>query len=218
MATTTTPKRTCYKNLDEKDKLEFAITLYRWKFLNEYYRARSLDLIHKLTPYSVKLAGMGFYYAGKSTAVNRRKCQVEIVCIFCDFKHELHIYTDEVDLAVIETMHAVARNEICSDKTGNVPFRKQYRDTNIKFPSSNSLFPFPAMSADIEESLLTISELKDRNSRALSCLICRLRPMACIFLPCSHILYCGVCIAEVSHEYCPRCTKKIVAYSKIYIN
>ncbi|XP_067050295.1 uncharacterized protein [Acropora muricata] len=83
-------------------------------------------------------------------------------------------------------------------------FRKRYQEQMVTSYEKERNDAEKALKAATEELKKELEETK----AALVCQICFLRPRDCILLPCSHLLYCRVCVREHRENgdsRCPTC-------------
>ena len=217
MSTVKVPKKKCIENLSEDDQYLFARILFDGKFLNEYYRIRSIDLIPELVQHRMKLVSKGFYVAGKRKSLTKKYDIVTLGCVFCNFKHELKLTSNyTLNLEKIEQGHDLVRTQNCKLQFPGVRMIRKLKQYNINV-TTGRFFPFQAIKSD-RQSPYSREQLISREIRAILCPNCKLRPVECMFFPCNHISLCGECVKLVPHEFCIVCDERVLAYMKIFLN
>ncbi|XP_055888550.1 baculoviral IAP repeat-containing protein 2-like isoform X2 [Biomphalaria glabrata] len=67
----------------------------------------------------------------------------------------------------------------------------------------------------IEQYQAIVRENAYLNQRTI-CMICQMRPVGCVFLPCGHVIACQIC--ALNERTCRACNKVIVGTSSVYLS
>lgn len=119
---------------------------------------------------------------------------------------ERHFLRKDVTALKKKTAEMITKAQVHTSE-----FRKRYQEQMVTSYGKQLNDAEKALKAATEEAAQLKKELEETKA-ALVCQICFSRPRDCILLPCSHLLYCRVCVSEQrknGDSRCPTCRNTI---------
>ncbi|KAK6986796.1 baculoviral IAP repeat-containing protein 2-like isoform X1 [Biomphalaria glabrata] len=103
-----------------------------------------------------------------------------------------------------------------SDKLSSLAYTSESTVTEENSAAGASEVPDGSSREDpIEQYQAIVRENAYLNQRTI-CMICQMRPVGCVFLPCGHVIACQIC--ALNERTCRACNKVIVGTSSVYLS
>jgi C3HC4-type zinc finger (RING finger) protein len=215
-------------HFDLLDRVELCNILFKRRFFNQYYRARSFQMCIRLKPYADQLAELGYYYCGRDIPQVQLEPEesaiyhsfFHLTCVFCGYQHRVSSMQCEngFDFENLKSSHDQHATELlrCGMKFMNIPIKSGLEVNNVHQVETSDGETISMTKLDIQPPL-SASELADPKNRFVICLVCRERAIDVAFLPCGCASLCSSCVRNYKTNKCTRCNAEIKGYSKLLI-